>query len=184
MCNFHQLLQTLPPTWSSGASNKFDGLTTNGILLMHPSGYFEQGVTSGEWREVTVMGSIHKTRLKRSSKSPGSPVSLCPLNNNGGMLCSLHDMYVAYVCTSMTGLTYIQAVHTSQYYIYVVHLVAIIISTFHLSLQIQCTLYFMCTYLWMSPNVHTYAQYPDSREHVYCEFSLICCNIFPRNMVD
>ena len=99
------------PTWSSGANNKSDGLTTNGILLMHSSGYFEQGVTSGEWREGTVMGSIRKTRLKRSSKSPGSPASLCPLNNNGGMLCSLHDMYVAYVCTSMTGLTYIQAVY-------------------------------------------------------------------------
>ena len=77
------------------------------------------------------MGSIRKTRLKRSSKSPGSPVSLCPLNNNGGMLCSLHDMYVAYICTSMTGLTYIQAVHTWQDCIYVVCLVAIIISTLH-----------------------------------------------------
>ena len=131
MCNFRQLLQTLSPTWSSSANNESDGLTTNGILLMHPSGYFEQGVTPGEWREVTVMGSIRKTRLKRSSKSPGSPVSLCPLNNNGGMLCSLHDMYVAYVCTSMTGLTYIQAVHTWQDYIYVVCLVAIIISTLH-----------------------------------------------------
>ena len=54
-----------------------------------------------------------------------------PLNNNGGMLCSLHDMYVAYVCTSMTGLTDIQAVHTWQDYIYVMCLVAIIISTLH-----------------------------------------------------
>ena len=58
-------------------------------------------------------------------------MSLCPLNNNGGMQCSLHDMYVAYTCTSMTGLTYIQAVHTSKDYIHVVRLVAIIISTFH-----------------------------------------------------
>ena len=116
MCNFHQLLQTLSPTWSSGANNESDGLTTNGILLMHPSGYFEQGVTPGEWRVVTVMRSIRKTQLKRSSKSPGSPVSLCPLNNNGGMLCSLHDMYVAYVCTSMTGLTYRLYIHGKTTY--------------------------------------------------------------------
>ena len=100
MCSFPYILQTLAPTWSSGANNESDGLTTNGILLMHPSGYFEQGVTPGEWREVTVMGNIRKTRLKRSSKSPGSPVSLCPLNNNGHMLCSLHDMYVTYIRTS------------------------------------------------------------------------------------
>ena len=65
MCNFHQLLQTLSPTWSSGANNESDSLTTNDILLMHPSGYFEQGATPREWREVTVMGSIRKTRLKR-----------------------------------------------------------------------------------------------------------------------
>ena len=77
------------------------------------------------------MESIRETRLKRSSKPPGSPVSLCPLNNNGSMLCSLHDMYVAYVCTSMTGLTYIQAVHIWQDYIYVMCLIAIIISTLH-----------------------------------------------------
>ena len=34
------------PMWSSGASNKYDSLTTNGILLMHPLGYVEQDVTS------------------------------------------------------------------------------------------------------------------------------------------
>ena len=114
---------------------------------------------------MTVMGNIRKTRLKRSSKSPGSPVSLCPLNNNGGMLCSLHDMYVAYACTNMAGLTYIQAVHTSQDYIYVMCLVAIIISTLHFVPTNTVYSYFMCTYLWMSPNVHTYAQYLDIREH-------------------
>jgi pellino protein len=67
-------ISTIAPTWSSGATNESDGLTTNGVMLMHPSGYFEQGVSPGEWREVTVMGNIRKVRAKRSAKTPGSPI--------------------------------------------------------------------------------------------------------------
>ena len=68
------LLQTLAPTWLSPKSNESDGLTTNGVMFMRPSGHFEPGVASGPWREVTVMGGVRELRAKRSSKTPGAEV--------------------------------------------------------------------------------------------------------------
>ena len=56
-------------------SLEHDGLTTNGIAFMRPTGTFESGVAPGEWREVTVMGNVRKLRAQRSSRIPGSPVS-------------------------------------------------------------------------------------------------------------
>ncbi len=51
-----------------------DGLTTNGVAFMRPTGTFESGVTPGEWREVTVMGNVRKLRAQRSARIPGIPV--------------------------------------------------------------------------------------------------------------
>lgn len=65
--------QTMAPTWVTREGS--DGLTTNGVVLMHPQGYFEPGVMGGDWQEVTVMGNVHKLRAKRSSRTPGEPVS-------------------------------------------------------------------------------------------------------------
>lgn len=53
-----------------------DGLTTNGIAFMRPTGTFESGVCPGEWHEVTVMGNVRRLRAQRSSRSPGMPVSV------------------------------------------------------------------------------------------------------------
>lgn len=66
-------LQTMAPTWVT--SDGSDGLTTNGVVVMHPQGYFEPGVVGGAWQEVTVMGNMRKLRAKRSSRTPGEPVS-------------------------------------------------------------------------------------------------------------
>ena len=66
--------QTMAPTWVTFEGS--DGLTTNGVVVMHPQGYFEPGVEGGAWQEVTVMGNVRKMRAKRSSRSPGEPVSV------------------------------------------------------------------------------------------------------------
>ena len=66
-------LQTMAPTWVTSEGS--DGLTTNGVVVMHPQGYFEPGVVGGMWQEVTVMGNMRKLRSKRSSRTPGEPVS-------------------------------------------------------------------------------------------------------------
>lgn len=58
-------------------NQEHDGLTTNGIAFMRPTGTFESGVCPGEWREVTVMGNVRKLRDQRSSRDPGDSVSPC-----------------------------------------------------------------------------------------------------------
>ena len=73
LCCVLMPLQTMAPTWVTREGS--DGLTTNGVVVMHPQGYFEPGVMGGEWQEVTVMGNMHKLRTKRSSRTPGEPVS-------------------------------------------------------------------------------------------------------------
>eukprot|EP00731_Ephydatia_muelleri_P027733 Em0019g606a len=66
-------LSAMAPTWSQ-FSGEYDGLTTNGVAFMRPTGVFESGVSPGEWREVTVMGNVRKLRAQRSSRTPGDPV--------------------------------------------------------------------------------------------------------------
>ena len=63
------------PKWQM-PNLEYDGLTTNGITFMRPTGTYESGVAPGKWRKVTVMGNVCKLRAKRSSKIPGSLVSL------------------------------------------------------------------------------------------------------------
>ncbi len=63
-------------------SLEHDGLTTNGVAFMRPTGTFESGVCPGEWREVTVMGNVRSLREQRSSRIPGEQVS----NGGGGSL--------------------------------------------------------------------------------------------------
>ncbi|CAG0921818.1 unnamed protein product [Notodromas monacha] len=53
-------------------NNNMDGLTTNGILLMHPDGEFVSGnAKAGKWREVSVDGNIFSLREARSSSRRG-----------------------------------------------------------------------------------------------------------------
>ena len=55
-------------------NHEHDGLTTNGIAFMRPTGTFESGVAPGEWREVTVMGNVRALREQRSARIPGNSV--------------------------------------------------------------------------------------------------------------
>ncbi len=71
---WHFRFQVNAPMWKM-SSGEHDGLTTNGIAFMRPSGTFESGVSPGEWREVTVMGSVRTLRVQRSSRQPGEAVS-------------------------------------------------------------------------------------------------------------
>lgn len=52
-----------------------DGLTTNGILIMHPNGSFSEGNgTPGIWREVSIGGAIYSLRMSRSAPVKGNAV--------------------------------------------------------------------------------------------------------------
>lgn len=51
-----------------------DGLTTNGVLVMHPEG-FPQDPKQGLWREISVCGDVYALRETRSGPSRGKLVS-------------------------------------------------------------------------------------------------------------
>lgn len=61
--------------WSQ-ENNMMDGLTTNGVLIMHPQSG-EHGVMSncpGIWREVSIAGDIYGLRKARSDRGVGKQV--------------------------------------------------------------------------------------------------------------
>lgn len=61
--------------WEEG--REIDGLTTNGVLIMHPQGKFCGGDSQpGFWREVSVGGGIFTLRESRSAQVKGNAVSL------------------------------------------------------------------------------------------------------------
>ncbi|XP_054721199.1 protein pellino-like [Uloborus diversus] len=51
-------------------NGEIDGLTTNGILIMHPQGSFSAG-QPGIWREVSVGGGVYALRESRSAPEKG-----------------------------------------------------------------------------------------------------------------
>lgn len=52
-----------------------DGLTTNGVLVMHPKGGFTEESKPGVWREISVCGDVYTLRETRSAQIPGKVVS-------------------------------------------------------------------------------------------------------------
>uniref|UniRef100_A0A1B6EGZ4 Protein pellino n=1 Tax=Clastoptera arizonana TaxID=38151 RepID=A0A1B6EGZ4_9HEMI len=59
--------------WQDG--HEIDGLTTNGVLVMHPQGSFCGGDSEmGIWREVSVGGGIFTLRESRSAQQKGQAV--------------------------------------------------------------------------------------------------------------
>lgn len=75
--------------WELG--HEIDGLTTNGILIMHPSGSFCGGdATPGIWREVSVGGGIYSLRSSRSAQVKGAAVD--------GVTNILHDGTLIDLC--------------------------------------------------------------------------------------
>jgi hypothetical protein len=56
-----------------------DGLTTNGVLIMHPKGKFCGGnALCGLWRETSLGGDVFSLRESRSAQQKGQPVSFVP----------------------------------------------------------------------------------------------------------
>lgn len=57
-----------------------DGLTTNGVLVMHPAGEFVSEPAPGVWREISVCGNVFALRETRSAQQRGKlvrPDSAC-----------------------------------------------------------------------------------------------------------
>ena len=60
---------------------EMDGLTTNGVLIMHPKGKFCGGnAKCGLWRETSLGGDVFSLRESRSAQQKGQPVSFYDLN--------------------------------------------------------------------------------------------------------
>ncbi|XP_065816663.1 LOW QUALITY PROTEIN: E3 ubiquitin-protein ligase pellino homolog 1 [Labrus bergylta] len=53
---------------------QMDGLTTNGVLVMHPRHGFNQDSKPGLWREISVCGNVFTLRETRSSQQRGKMV--------------------------------------------------------------------------------------------------------------
>ncbi|XP_041269223.1 E3 ubiquitin-protein ligase pellino homolog 2 isoform X1 [Onychostruthus taczanowskii] len=51
-----------------------DGLTTNGVLVMHPKGGFTEESKPGVWREISVCGDVYTLRETRSAQHRGKLV--------------------------------------------------------------------------------------------------------------
>uniref|UniRef100_V9KMN3 E3 ubiquitin-protein ligase pellino-like 2 n=2 Tax=Callorhinchus milii TaxID=7868 RepID=V9KMN3_CALMI len=51
-----------------------DGLTTNGVLVMHPRGGFTEESKPGVWREISVCGDVYTLRETRSAQQRGKLV--------------------------------------------------------------------------------------------------------------
>uniref|UniRef100_A0A8C4X2I7 Pellino E3 ubiquitin protein ligase family member 3 n=1 Tax=Erpetoichthys calabaricus TaxID=27687 RepID=A0A8C4X2I7_ERPCA len=51
-----------------------DGLTTNGVLVMHPTGGFSDDPSPGVWREISVCGNVYALRETRSAQQRGKLV--------------------------------------------------------------------------------------------------------------
>ncbi|XP_029106610.1 E3 ubiquitin-protein ligase pellino homolog 1 isoform X1 [Scleropages formosus] len=51
-----------------------DGLTTNGVLVMHPAGEFVAEPAPGVWREISVCGNVYALRETRSAQQRGKLV--------------------------------------------------------------------------------------------------------------
>ncbi|XP_060857636.1 protein pellino [Metopolophium dirhodum] len=59
--------------WKDG--EEIDALTTNGVLVMHPSGKFHKGNTEpGIWLEVSVCGKLFSLRGSRSAQLKGDMI--------------------------------------------------------------------------------------------------------------
>ncbi len=52
-----------------------DGLTTNGVLVMHPRLGFTEDSKPGVWREISVCGNVFTLRETRSAQQRGKMVS-------------------------------------------------------------------------------------------------------------
>lgn len=71
---FVSRLQEKAAKWKN-PDGHMDGLTTNGVLVMHPKGGFTEESKPGVWREISVCGDVYTLRETRSAQTPGKLVS-------------------------------------------------------------------------------------------------------------
>ncbi|KAK1333032.1 hypothetical protein QTO34_006565 [Cnephaeus nilssonii] len=61
------------------SDGQMDGLTTNGVLVMHPRNGFMEDSKPGIWREISVCGNVFSLRETRSAQQRGKmPRYRCP----------------------------------------------------------------------------------------------------------
>jgi len=78
-------LQEKATKWQE--NREIDGLTTNGVLIMHPRGSFCGGEAKcGMWREVSVGGGVFSMRESRSAQQKGVVVSVNTVLENRELL--------------------------------------------------------------------------------------------------
>ena len=78
-------LQEKATKWQE--NREIDGLTTNGVLIMHPRGSFCGGEAKcGMWREVSVGGGVFSMRESRSAQQKGMVVSVNTVPENRELL--------------------------------------------------------------------------------------------------
>ncbi|XP_064503722.1 E3 ubiquitin-protein ligase pellino homolog 1 isoform X2 [Pseudopipra pipra] len=56
------------------SDGQMDGLTTNGVLVMHPRNGFTEDSKPGVWREISVCGNVFSLRETRSAQQRGKMV--------------------------------------------------------------------------------------------------------------
>ena len=79
-----------------------DGLTTNGILIVHPVDGFSENGKPGLWREVSVGGGIYALRESRYTPQKNSLVSDVALHTNITIVDAATVLYRLYVLLSIT----------------------------------------------------------------------------------
>lgn len=67
------VLQEKAAKWRT-FDGQMDGLTTNGVLVMHPRNGFSQDSKPGVWREISVCGNVFTLRETRSAQQRGKMV--------------------------------------------------------------------------------------------------------------
>lgn len=67
-----------------------DGLTTNGVLVMHPRNGFTEDSKPGVWREISVCGNVFSLRETRSAQQRGKMVRV-----RTNILCIMFKMATA-----------------------------------------------------------------------------------------
>ncbi|KAG7485090.1 E3 ubiquitin-protein ligase pellino-like 1-like [Solea senegalensis] len=72
--DFHHRLQERAAKWRM-EDGQMDGLTTNGVLVMHPRRGFSRDSGPGLWREISVCGNVFTLRETRSAQQRGKTVS-------------------------------------------------------------------------------------------------------------
>lgn len=73
--NCYPVFQERAAKWRT-SDGLMDGLTTNGVLVMHPTGEFVSEPGPGIWREISVCGNVFALRETRSAQQRGKLVRL------------------------------------------------------------------------------------------------------------